>query len=104
MRRMDHTSRSRLDAFLRFVTDNAVTANELREIIPALTGQAPSQSGADEPFQSSSSPPAFQGAPMAQTQAGGDVKKLTVGMATYDDYDGVYFTLQAIRLYHREAL
>lgn len=27
-------------------------------------------------------------------------KKLTIGMATYDDYDGVYFTIQALRLYH----
>jgi hypothetical protein len=25
---------------------------------------------------------------------------LTVGMATYDDFDGVYFTIQALRLYH----
>jgi hypothetical protein len=25
-------------------------------------------------------------------------------MATYDDYDGVYFSLQALRLYHREIL
>src|SRR5919206_2761643 len=24
---------------------------------------------------------------------------LTIGMATYDDFDGVYFTLQALRLY-----
>jgi len=30
-------------------------------------------------------------------------KSLTIGMATYDDYDGVYFTVQAIRLYHPEA-
>lgn len=30
--------------------------------------------------------------------------KLTIGMATYDDYDGVYFTIQAIRLYHPEVL
>ena len=29
-------------------------------------------------------------------------RKLTIGMATYDDYDGVYFTMQAIRLYHPE--
>src|SRR5580704_13856031 len=28
---------------------------------------------------------------------------LTIGMATYDDYDGVYFTTQAIRLYHPEV-
>ena len=30
--------------------------------------------------------------------------KLTIGMATYDDYDGVYFSLQAMRLYHPEIL
>jgi hypothetical protein len=28
--------------------------------------------------------------------------KLTIGMSTYDDYDGVYFTVQAIRLFHPE--
>lgn len=30
-------------------------------------------------------------------------KTLTIGMATYDDYDGVYFTAQSIRLYHPEV-
>ncbi|WP_162914504.1 glycosyltransferase [Taklimakanibacter lacteus] len=29
---------------------------------------------------------------------------LTIGMATYDDYDGVYFSLQAMRFYHPEIL
>lgn len=29
--------------------------------------------------------------------------RLTIGMATYDDYDGVYFTVQALRLYHAAA-
>jgi hypothetical protein len=29
---------------------------------------------------------------------------LTIGMATYDDYDGVYFSLQALRLYHPEIV
>jgi glycosyltransferase involved in cell wall biosynthesis len=27
-------------------------------------------------------------------------KLLTVGMSTYDDYDGVYFSIQALRMYH----
>lgn len=27
-------------------------------------------------------------------------KKLTIGMATYDDFDGVFFTIQALRMYH----
>lgn len=31
-------------------------------------------------------------------------KKLTIGMPTYDDFDGIYFTIQAIRLYHQEVL
>jgi hypothetical protein len=30
-------------------------------------------------------------------------KRLTIGMATYDDYDGVYFTLQSLRLFHPEV-
>ncbi len=30
-------------------------------------------------------------------------KALCIGMATYDDYDGVYFTAQSIRLYHPEV-
>jgi Glycosyl transferase family 2/Glycosyltransferase family 25 (LPS biosynthesis protein) len=31
------------------------------------------------------------------------LKCLSIGMATYDDYDGVYFTVMAIRLYHPEV-
>lgn len=32
------------------------------------------------------------------------MRKLTIGMATHDDYDGVYFTIQSIRMFHREVL
>ena len=28
------------------------------------------------------------------------MKSLTIGMATFNDFDGVYFTLQSLRLYH----
>ncbi len=31
-------------------------------------------------------------------------RRFTIGMATYDDYDGVYFSLQSIRLHHKEIL
>ena len=31
-------------------------------------------------------------------------KFLTIGMATYDDFDGCYFTIHSIRLYHPEIL
>jgi hypothetical protein len=30
--------------------------------------------------------------------------KLTIGIACYDDFDGVYFTVQALRLFHAEAI
>jgi glycosyltransferase involved in cell wall biosynthesis len=32
------------------------------------------------------------------------MKLLTIGVATVNDYDGLYFTLQSIRLYHPETL
>lgn len=32
------------------------------------------------------------------------MRKLTIGMATHDDYDGVYFTIQSIRMFHPEVL
>jgi hypothetical protein len=32
------------------------------------------------------------------------MRKLTIGMATHDDYDGLYFSIQAIRMYHREVI
>ena len=34
----------------------------------------------------------------------GEPKFLTIGMTTHNDYDGCYFTIQAIRLYHPEIL
>ena len=30
--------------------------------------------------------------------------KLTIGMATYDDYNGVFFSVQALRMYHPEII
>jgi len=60
-----------------------------------------------------SAPPIASGGAPASSQViseqsaasvAGESKKLTIGMATYDDYDGVYFTVQAIRMYHPEIL
>jgi hypothetical protein len=28
------------------------------------------------------------------------MKKLTIGIATHNDYDGLYFTIMALKLYH----
>lgn len=32
------------------------------------------------------------------------MRKLTIGMATHDDFDGLYFSIQSIRLHHKEIL
>lgn len=32
------------------------------------------------------------------------MRKLTIGIPTYDDYDGLYFSIQSIRTYHKEVL
>lgn len=32
------------------------------------------------------------------------MRKLTIGFPTYDDYDGLYFTIQSIRMHHKEIL
>lgn len=34
---------------------------------------------------------------------GAPARKLTIGMAAFDEYDGTYFTIQAIRLFHPEV-
>jgi hypothetical protein len=38
------------------------------------------------------------------TKISSNAPKLTIGMATYDDFDGVYFSIQAVRMYHPEIL
>ena len=30
--------------------------------------------------------------------------KLTIGMATYDDFHGVYFSIQSVRMHHSEVI
>jgi hypothetical protein len=50
------------------------------------------------PFWPSRKPP--HAGSLVSCHVGGGSVRLTIGMATYNDYDGVYFTLQALRLYH----
>jgi len=32
------------------------------------------------------------------------MRKLTIGMCVYDDYEGAYFTIQSLRLHHKEIM
>ena len=80
-----------LNAVINFAVTNRVTVAEMRRFLAA--------------FVSSSEPVSVpKYAVPAATPRKRAKTKLTVGMTTYDDYDGVYFSLQALRLYHPEVL
>jgi hypothetical protein len=92
-----------LDRLVKSVTDSATPAQTLRSLVPAWT--APSVSTADVAPEPAGQPaPQLAAAPFVHAPDSPDAKKLTIGMATYDDYDGVYFTIQAIRTFHPEIL
>ncbi|MGD9502258.1 MAG: glycosyltransferase [Methyloceanibacter sp.] len=81
------------DALLRVTVEKRLDANELALFAGAFA-KAP-----EEPAPA----PAKKTYPIQPATPRRAAKpKLTIGMATYDDYDGVYFSLQALRLYHPE--
>ncbi|MCI5077439.1 glycosyltransferase [Oricola sp.] len=86
-----------LDQLLRVVVGGGWSASESRKFISALGSDAPALPGPKNPPK----PP--RPIPKASERRF-EGRKLTIGMATYDDYDGVYFTLQALRLYHPEIV
>jgi hypothetical protein len=49
-------------------------------------------------------PPWPSATPRRETAATGLRPLLTIGMATFDDYDGVFFSIHAIRMFHPEVL
>lgn len=83
---------------LDYLLKEGCTGKEMAELLdsfqPSWSFSPPAQAVA-----SITDPPRKRPSP---TPAG-KKKKLTIGMATYDDYDGVYFTVQALRLYHPEV-
>lgn len=82
-----------VDRLVTLVGESGLPLTELRRLLSAFSGPA----GRLPPV-----PPAPRPIPTATPKKG--PAKLTIGMATYDDYDGVYFTIQALRLYHPETL
>jgi Uncharacterised nucleotidyltransferase len=48
--------------------------------------------------------PAWPAATPRGHHRSGGTPLLTIGMATFDDYDGVFFSIQAIRMFHPEVL
>ena len=72
------------------VLDSGLGPEECRQFLSSLSAEA--------------EPPAPKTYAIPAPTPKGQSKKLTIGMATYDDYDGAYFSLQALRLYHPEIL
>lgn len=83
------------DALLRITVEKRLSAGELVLLAGSFA----------KPHREEPAPAAAKIYPMQQATPRRDLKpKLTIGMATYDDYDGVYFSIQALRLYHPEIL
>jgi hypothetical protein len=84
------------DILLRFASETDVDAQTLRGLLIALSKRSGS-SAVPPPVVRTFDIPAPTPRPTSP-------KKLTIGMATFDDYDGVYFSIQALRLYQGDAL
>lgn len=89
--------------FLTLAAKSGIPPTELRKMISAFRPPSRPISTASQspPDPSASVAPSNES---SQPKPSKDAKTLTIGMATYDDYDGVYFTLQSIRMYHPEVL
>jgi Glycosyl transferase family 2 len=84
-----------IDALARLILEERIDAASWHKVLSAFR---PIGSGA---APASAAQPKFEIPPPTPRKGSA---KLTIGMATYDDYDGVYFTLQALRLYHPEIV
>ena len=86
-----------LKPIIDFVLENRCSPASLQGFIQAFQTIIPAPAaGLDD---SKADVPLF---PMPEATKKGKKRKLTIGMATYDDYDGVYFSVQALRMYHSE--
>lgn len=101
-----HRQQRQLDAsqaFLRIVAESGVPVARLQRLVSGFGSRQAGRSNLTPPRQivrERVSPGAWP-SPTSPTEG---ARRLTIGMATYDDYDGVYFTLQALRLHQAEAL
>jgi hypothetical protein len=89
------------DVLARLLLDGDLDAAAARRFLSLFAPGQPPAEAIVAPTTAAPAPRRYEiPAPTPRRQP----RKLTIGMATYDDYDGVYFSLQAIRLYHPEIL
>lgn len=78
-----------VDTLLRLIVEEAMTKARVGALLRVMRPSAP----AADP----------QAMPPATRRSRSAKPRLTIGMATYDDFDGVYFSVQALRMYHPEV-
>ena len=89
------------DALLKLVVGSELDALAIRRALEAFKRSEDLAATKKSP----EFPPVSRGPSALPTATPrGKPRKLTIGMAAYDDYDGVYFTLQALRMYHPEIV
>ena len=89
------TDLEKLSMALSYIVEAQPTESELIALLTAF--QPKSKYSVSQLEVKNTTPANLQEATPAGTK-----KLMTIGMATYDDYDGVYFTVQSIRMYHPE--
>jgi hypothetical protein len=87
-----------VDVLARFLIDGKLKGPAIRRFLSLFAPGPPLSQAAAPPTAA----PATDKIPAPTPLR--DARRLTIGMATYDDYDGVYFSLQALRLYHPDIL
>jgi Glycosyl transferase family 2 len=90
-----------LDIFLKLLVESDLGPQAVRRLT-ALFQTSQAANLETSPLEFPPASPERSGAPDATPR--GEPRKLTIGMAAYDDYDGVFFTLQALRMYHPEIV
>ena len=81
-----------VDSFVRYVVEEGMTRQQVASLMGAMRGTTPDRVASDgKVLAPTSRKPSFR-------------PRLTIGMATFDDYDGAYFSVQALRMYHPEVV
>ena len=88
-----------LDNLTRLVCENKVDRETFSKLTQSLTSHPIVGPLASAPL--TEMPAVFEVQSKTEKRA---KAKLTIGMATYDDYDGVYFSIQALRMYHADVM
>ena len=89
-----------LDVLTRQVLATRPAADDLADLCDAFTARATAERVANGSKAQSIHVEPVRVIPSPSVQR--FPRRLTIGMATYDDYDGVYFTIQSIRLSNYE--